>query len=400
MYALVALAGIADIVRKRKLPPLTKFDRIIVYPALAFFLVNALSVLRPDFKIEDLAYLNHSLMFLLPYFVIRRYRYVSKENQFKVFVDAVPFGAILLLPWLIYQGVYLNQRLEGGAGNPIPFAMICTLMLPICIINLTSGSVLKRLLSLFGFAVFSAALVFSQTRSMYIAVIPNILVAAYYLYFHSRHRLKEVVIVALVCTSIATLFIDRSAVILRFNLLSSSISSVLSGAPINDESIQQRVTLLRKGFCLAKERPLLGYGISNRREVLSAEQEPSAGWNGICDTLHGRFFFTHFHNGFVSAYIDAGIFGLLSTLALLFAPLTLSIVSPNDGIKRLRISIALCLTSVYVMAGMTNLLFGHDLIDVMFLIFSTFLALSIRPASEATNRDELTSGLHDSSRLE
>ncbi len=389
MYAIVALAGMADLVRKRKLPKLTKYDRIIVYPALAFFIVNALSVIRPDFKIADLAFLNHSLMFLLPYFVIRRYRYVSDANEFDVFVKAVPYGAILLLPWLLYQGVYLNQRLEGGAGNPIPFAMICTLMLPICIINLTSEALLKRLLSLFGFAVFAAALVFSQTRSMYIAVIPNILVAVYYLYCHSKHRLKEVVIAALICASLATLIIDKSAVLLRFNLLTNSISSIFTGDPIDGESVQMRVTLLRKGFCLAKERPLVGYGIANRREVLSAEQQPSSGWGGICDTIHSRFFFTHFHNGFVSAYIDAGVFGLLSTLALLFSPLALSIVSPNDGTKRLRISVALCLTSVYVMAGMTNLLFGHDLIDVIFLIFSTFLALSIKPSSDALSREDL-----------
>lgn len=377
MFVFAAFAGIYDVLKKHISLKLNIHDRIIVYPAMAYFIVNALSIIRLDFQMSDILSLSQSLLFLLPFFVIKRYRYIGGENQFEIFRNAVPYGALLLLPWIFYEGFYLNMRMSGGAGNAIPFGMICALMAPICLINLVSKNRSYQLLSIIGFVIFSVALAFSQSRSMYIAFVPNILIALGYLVYTSKQKIRTVIIGILVLISISIFALNSTTVAERFKQLADPFTSVLSGTEIKDESVGHRYSLLKKGLCFAQNNPIIGYGISNRDEILTSTEIQESDVFDFCNKSQDVFYYSHFHNGFLTSFIDVGIFGLLSTLALLFAPIVLALFSPSDGRKILRISIALCLTSVYLMAGLTNLLFGHDLIDSMFLIFACFLALSI-----------------------
>lgn len=377
MFVFAALAGAIDVIRKRVSFGLNKYDRIIVYPAFSFFIINALSTVRPDFKIEDLNSLVPALLFLLPYFFIKRYRYAGQGSQFAIFLRAVPFGAFLLLPWLLYDIINPGPRTTGGAGNAIPFGMICALMMPICLMNLSSTKKSSQVLALVGFSIFTVGLTLSQTRIMYIAVIPNILIALGYVFYVSRRKLRVLLLSAIFLVFAGTAFWNSSIVQERFSLLINPVVALLNGAEITDESLGHRVLLFKKGLCFAQNQTLIGYGISNRREVLLSEDVQAESYFKFCEQSHGVFYYSHFHNGFITAFIDAGIFGLIATISMLLAPLTLAVLSPSDGIKPQRIAIALCLTSVYGVSGLTNLLFGHDLIDVIFIIFAVFLALSI-----------------------
>lgn len=381
MFVFAALAGLLAVIRKRIPVELTKYDRIIIYPAIAFFIINALSTIRPDFNIHDLTSLVPSLLFLLPYFFIKQYRYVGNEDQFSLFVKAIPYGAFLLLPWMIYQGLYLDSRMVGGAGNAIPFGMICALMAPISLVGSLSKDRAHKLISVFGFIIFTIGLVLSQSRSMYLAVVPNVFIALGYLFYVSKRKLKVTLFSVAIILFSSLFALNSSTIAGRISQLINPLSSLLAGVEIKEESVGHRVALLRKGLCFAQNKIVSGYGISNRREVLTSEEIQAESYFSFCDKSHGVFYYSHFHNGFLTSFIDAGIFGLLATIFMLFAPLTLALVSPKDEIKPCRIVIALCLTSVYIMAGVTNLLFGHDLIDGMFLIFSSFLALSIRTKS-------------------
>lgn len=378
MFVIAALAGVVDVFRKKIAFGLSNYDKIIVYPALAFFAVNALSIVRFDFQVHDLASLIPSVLFLLPYFFIKRYRYTGKQDHFQLLLKAIPFGAFLLLPWIIYEGLYLGHRMSAGAGNAIPFGMICALMMPICLMYIFSRTKLYQLVAVFGFVIFGIGLVFSQSRGMYIAAVPNILIALGYLIYQSKQRIKVSILAALILI-IGGIFISNSTIVAkRSALLIAPFASILNNSEISDASVGNRYALLKKGLCFAQDRVVAGYGISNRREVLISEKTHEESYVEFCSEGQGVFYNSHFHNGFLTAFIDAGIFGLLATIAMLFAPISLAVFSPNDGVKPLRIAVALCLTSVYVMAGFTNLLFGHDLIDAMFLIFATYLALSIK----------------------
>lgn len=384
MFVFVAIAGMIDILRKNISPQLNKYDRIVIYPTFAFFTVHALSIIRSDFKIEDLEALIPSLLFLTLYLVIKQYSTTGRAGHFTLFLKAVPFGAFLLLPWVIYEGIYMSARMEAGAGNAIPFAMICAMMIPICLINLSAERKIYQLVALVGFVIFALGLIYSQSRSMYVAVVPSILIALGYLLYVSQQKAKTILFSALFVLFGGLFALNSPTVVERLLSLTSSVASISTGTEIEDESVRHRVALLKKGVCFAQKKVIIGYGISNRDGILVSEDIQTESYFGFCNQNHGAFSYSHFHNGFLTAFIDAGIFGLLTTIAMLFAPLALAIVSPNDHIKPSRIAVALCLTSIYATAGLTNLLFGHDLIDAFFLTFTTFLALSVAETKEVS----------------
>lgn len=377
MFVFIALAGVLDVVHRRVSLELYKYDRVIVYPAFVFFLVNALSVIRLDFEIHDLTQLVPAALFLLLYFAVKRYRYVGSRNAFLLFIKSIPYGALLLLPWIFYEAIFLEKRMVAGAGNSIPYAMICVMMLPICLMNLLTKDHVQRIFAFVGFVIFAFGLVFSQTRSMYIVAIPNLLIALGYLYFMSAQKIRMLLFSALILISSGIFAFNSSIINDRFSQLVVPFLSLSDGMVIADKSVGHRVSLLKKGLCFAQNRILVGYGISNRHKILTSKETQHSDYFKFCNKNYDVFHYSHFHNGFLTAFIDAGIFGLLATIAMLLAPLVLALTSPKDNIRPLRIAVALCLTSVYTAAGLTNLLFGHDLIDAIFLIFCLFLTLSV-----------------------
>ena len=377
LYVFAALAGVVDIFRKRISTKLNKYDKIIVYPALIFFVINTLSIVRVDFRIQDLTSTVPLLLFLLPYFFIKRYRHVSEKNQFLLFWHAIPFGAFLLLPWILYEGFFLGQRMSAGAGNAIPFGMICAIMMPLCLMHLFEKLWSRRLVAMFAAIIFAVGLVHSQSRGMYVAAVPNVLLALGYLIFKSKNKVKASILAVIILAFCGTFALNSTIVAKRFEQLIEPFASILNDTKIDNTSVRHRYYLAKKGFCFAQEKLLVGYGIANREAVLASKEIPEESYFDFCKQFHGVFHYSHFHNGFLTSVVDAGIFGLIATIAMFLAPICLAVFSPSDNIKQLRVAVALCLTSVYFMAGATNLLFGHDLIDAIFLIFASFIALSI-----------------------
>lgn len=51
--------------------------------------------------------------------------------------------------------------------------------------------------------------------------------------------------------------------------------------------------------------------------------------------------------------------------------------APDDGKQKLRLAFASIFVVTYGLMGMVNILFGHDLIDSLFITGCVFLALSV-----------------------
>ena len=152
--------------------------------------------------------------------------------------------------------------------------------------------------------------------------------------------------------------------------------SVSQGEFVLDNSIEQRVILYKRGWCLFEKAPLWGYGIGKRNDILAqGNSDVIAKGNVSCPVEHPGF--SHFHNGFLTAAIDAGIFGVLATLLLFLSPMFFVFAAPNDGLRFKRFVFASVICTTYFFAGMTNILFGQDLVDSLFIVFSVVLALSV-----------------------
>ena len=89
--------------------------------------------------------------------------------------------------------------------------------------------------------------------------------------------------------------------------------------------------------------------------------------------------FSHFHNGFLGAWVEAGPIGLISLVAVfLLAGLTaLRKFASHDPVERFGSAVLVTFVATFGIGGMTGLIVGHDLLDaafIAFLVVGTFLS--------------------------
>ena len=188
-------------------------------------------------------------------------------------------------------------------------------------------------------------------------------------------RRHWILLAALVCVfaAIACSFSGRMEQ--RVGMLVHDYQAVAENK-VPDVSVAIRMGLWSGGLKAAEKRPIFGYGANNRSRVISRDPDQVPGSRRPAEHL-GRTTVSHFHNGFLTAMIDAGVFGVLATVMLLFAPLALAVFAPHDDIYRLRLAFALFLFFTYAIAGSVNIMFGQDLIDALFVTGCLVLALSV-----------------------
>lgn len=138
----------------------------------------------------------------------------------------------------------------------------------------------------------------------------------------------------------------------------------------------QRMQLYSRALCLIKEQPIFGYGYGKRDGIL-AQGNLSSVTQGEVTCPQEHLLSTHFHNGFFTATIDAGIFGLTTAILLLLSPMIFVLQAPKDEKHKLRLAFASMFVGTYGIMGMFNILFGHDIIDSLFITGLIFLALSV-----------------------
>jgi O-antigen ligase len=90
--------------------------------------------------------------------------------------------------------------------------------------------------------------------------------------------------------------------------------------------------------------------------------------------------FNHFHNGFLTALVQAGILGA-ATLAAMFVVAAENAArvlrNSSDPVERFGATMIVVVVITYLTAGMTGILVGHDILDsvlMVFLVSGTYLA--------------------------
>jgi O-antigen ligase len=370
---------------------LVRSDWWLIIPGLAFYLTMAASLIRPGFELSDVTQLVPPLLFLCIIFALIVLRSIKNADYFSLFIKYAPYCGVFLIPLLIYNWYAPAGRFSGGGGNPIPFAMICALYAPICLLSAIGASKKHQLLSYFGAALLILGLLLSQTRSMYLAMFFNLTLVFVYMFLQSSRKSLTAVISVVIIACAGTVVANNDAIYDRGKSLFILADNVSQGKFVLDNSIGLRVILYKRGWCLFEKAPLWGYGIGKRDDILAqGKQDAVVDGAVLCPAKHPGF--SHFHNGFLTAAIDAGIFGVLATLLLFLSPIIFVFVSPNDGLRPKRFVFASVISITYFFAGMTNILFGQDLVDSLFIVFSLVLALSVVKTDEPSTEDanELT----------
>jgi O-antigen ligase len=132
-----------------------------------------------------------------------------------------------------------------------------------------------------------------------------------------------------------------------------------------------RVAMWEIGFAAVREMPIFGHGITASRALMK---------QGLHDRFGLSAGFSHFHNGFLTAMVEAGLLGALALASIFIvaawnAARTLRIRA--DPVERFGATMVLVAVITYLIGGMAGILVGHDILDavlMVFLISGTYLA--------------------------
>ncbi|MET3591654.1 O-antigen ligase [Mesorhizobium shonense] len=120
-----------------------------------------------------------------------------------------------------------------------------------------------------------------------------------------------------------------------------------------------------------REAPLFGHGISASRALTK---------QGFKERFGGNQGFNHFHNGFLTAVVEACLVGALALAAIFVVALwnaTRVLRFSADPLERFGATMIVITVIIYLVGGLTGILVGHDILDstlMIFLVSGTYLA--------------------------
>jgi len=259
-------------------------------------------------------------------------------------------GGFLLIA--VQYNIY-DMRGEGGAGNPLVFAAVMALAVAISFAECLRANGWRAVFHLCAAVVGVAAIILSESRGIWPALILNALLAIVVLRDNFRPlSLKSVAYFSLAAAFIAVLFIwiavPRFAIILEdYQMMKAGNFQTSSGL---------RLLMWEAGIDAWKGSKLFGLGSGGVREIVS-EKIPQGG-------------FTHLHNQFITTMVEAGLLGLVALLTVIAVPTMFAWRTLRVGASQEQRMGALILFSVmitFVTSAMTNIMIHQDIMDTVFV---------------------------------
>lgn len=336
----------------------------------AYCAANIMASVANNAISRDAAHLIPLVTFLLFPFSYSTWSITQKPTLARVAVRSSMAACFVALLLAAIQQHWLGMRAEGGAGNAIVFATVACLAVTVCVAAVLSGIEQHRGLLICATFAGMIAIVYSGTRIIWLAL----LIAGLAVVLINRHRLKDRdtarALLALVAISIVVAVFGFEMISGRLDFLRSDWD-MLGAHGSSDTSLGIRVALWEIGLKAFREMPLFGHGVGASQLLIK---------QGFQDLFAKSEGFNHFHNGFLTALVQAGILGAM-TLAAIFAVAArnaaLVLRDSADPVERFGATMIVVVVITYLTGGMTGILIGHDILDsvlMVFLVCGTYLA--------------------------
>lgn len=270
----------------------------------------------------------------------------------------------------LYQTYVLNLRAEGGAGNAIIFATVTCVAALLSLAGAVGERGTSRLLYFGAFLAGILATVLSSSRIVWVAFV----VGCGIVFLINRRSLRQRISLTSIVLALAAALLMAAA---GYRTIGSRVSSFLTewtalstGGPV-ETSLGFRVTLWDIAVRAFAEMPFFGHGIINTRLLISSRLQ---------ETLGTSESFTHLHNGFLTAAVEAGLLAALALAAIFIVAArnaTHVLRTSSDPIERYGATMIWIVVVTYLICGMTGILIGHDILDavlMIFLIVGTYLS--------------------------
>jgi O-antigen ligase len=310
--------------------------------------------------LQELKKLAPQILFLSAIPVMARLALTPPERLLRNVPRAAAIGALAVLPLALYQAFVMGARAEGGSGNAIPFALTSAFLSVASLIAMMEDDRRIQILGIGGFLSGFLCVFLSQTKGL--MPVPLIAFVAFLL-FQLRHQLRlvQVVAVALALSVFVAVSIYASGSHHRLEELAHLATGDTTVTLSASTSI--RLDLWDKALSAIAADPFTGYGLQNRRDLIE----------------DFGYTYSHLHNGYLTAAVDNGVFGLLALAMLLLSPLYIALAAPRNALYTPRLLLASALVLTYSFGGLTNVIFGHDIYDALFLWVGLVIAVSATP---------------------
>ncbi|MDX8466841.1 O-antigen ligase [Mesorhizobium sp. VK23B] len=277
-------------------------------------------------------------------------------------------GALVLA---VVQYYWIGMlRAEGGAGNPIVFATVTCLAVMICLAGALSGIEQAWEPLIVAALAGVVATLFSGSRMVWVAL----LIAVVAVLVINRRRFARAnmrrLLVVVGASSMLTAAVTSPIIVDRTHVLFNDWDALVTKGD-HSTPLGLRVGLWDIGFDAFREAPLFGHGISASRALTRQ------GFKKYFGLSQG---FNHFHNGFLTALVQAGLLGAVALAAIFVVAIwnaTRVLRFSADALERFGATMIVVTVIVYLVGGLTGILVGHDILDstlMVFLISGTYLA--------------------------
>jgi len=320
------------------------------------------------------------LFFLAPVFLISFARHVERSGILSVAILGCGFSALLASPVAAYQASWMGVRAEAGSGNPGIFAVLALVMGSIGALNITASDPRRFWLGWLSWLAMVFCVFLSGMRGVWIAIpVVTAVILWASAQWLDRATIRRILLAAAASVPIGLGLVggtiwDRSA------QLPADIARIMEEGDY-DSSTGRRLLMYDAAWRAIREAPWSGYGIYERMNALKAH---------VPADQRDLIIYTHPHNGFLAALLDAGVAGLASLFILLAAPVVIAARADRDETWRIRMAAALILTAGYVASGMTNILFEHDLMDSAFIVLLVLIAASVPNTDGQRDKTDLS----------
>ena len=337
---------------------------------------------------QSLRYLPEILTFLMFPFLYSGWSISNKATIARCVVMASMVACYAALCVAAVQFHMFGMRAQGGAGNPIVFANVTCVAASLSLAGVFSQE-RKWAWPLVGaFAAGACAMLYSGSRIGWVALVAATTCVLYINRKTIRTRISPRIVAAAAIAIASVVIVGFETISIRAAALLEDWGQLSQHGNYNT-SLGHRAGLWEVGFDLAREAPLLGHGPQSTRGLIT---------EGLRDYgIKKRF--THFHNGFLTAMVETGIFGALSLAAIFLiaaqnARRTLK--ANRNPAETLGAVLLVVVVVTYLVMGTTGILVGHDILDSMLvacLAAGTFLSAGTpgagqaRPAAQQAEHD-------------
>ncbi|MER9301490.1 O-antigen ligase family protein [Mesorhizobium sp. M0293] len=348
-------------------------DRPMIWLTIAIYAycaANLLATVVNNSFVRDAPHLIPLVTFLFFPVSYSTWSITQKTMLARTIVLSSMAACFVALLMAVIQQYWIGVRAEGGAGNPIVFATVVCLAVVVCVAGALSGIERARNPLFYAALAGTIAIIYSGSRIAWLALL--VAGIAVLLINHRRLKGRNAVRVLLLLAAVGIV-----VAAFGFQLISGRIDFLHSdwnalGAQGNyDSSLGIRVALWEIGLKAFRDMPLFGHGVGATQLLIK---------QGFHDQFAMSTGFNHFHNGFLTALVQAGILGA-ATLAAIFVVAAGNAVrvlrNSSDPVERFGATMIVIVIVTYLTAGMTGILVGHDILDsvlMIFLVCGTYLA--------------------------